>query len=620
MLRRRSLGGKIGIFCGSLILLAVILVSGLAYIYSSKILVNQAEDMLITSATQASDLLELQLQAELEALAGIAERWEIKTMNWQVQKNVLVPETERLQNFISLGISDKNGFVQYHDGQTANLGDRDYIQKALAGEPAISDILVSRVTNELVMMYAIPIKDSSGVLGALVARKPGTALSDMIAGLGFGQSGWAYVFGTDGRVFAYQDEQLVLDQVSIFDETSPYYAVGREVEKLGRGKSGIIRYTLDDQLSIVGLSPVESTNWTIAVGAREDEVLAGVKQLGYALILIAVAVSVAGALLVTLIGRRLTRPLRDIEAIMGQVASGNLSGLLDVKSEDEVGKVSASINKSMENIRGVLQLVSEAVNTLARTSADMAAASEEVTASIEEVASTTNQFSSTLDQMHANAQVMSSTSQEVSDHAAAGEQALEAIVGQMHDLRVNTDELADKVNTVGASSKKIGEIVNTINDIAEQTNLLALNAAIEAARAGEHGRGFAVVADEVRKLAEQSAQATAEIAALVRQTQSDIEAAVKEMHEESAHVEQLLSTVRTSEEELHKILVAVNQMTSQIEELTQGLTEVNTGGHEIASATEEQAASIQEIASSAHDLTEMAEKLKQQTDFFTLDQ
>jgi methyl-accepting chemotaxis protein len=222
--------------------------------------------------------------------------------------------------------------------------------------------------------------------------------------------------------------------------------------------------------------------------------------------------------------------------------------------------------------------------------------------------------------MHANAQVMSSTSQEVSDHAAAGEQALEAIVGQMHDLRVNTDDLADKVNTVGASSKKIGEIVNTINDIAEQTNLLALNAAIEAARAGEHGRGFAVVADEVRKLAEQSAQATAEIAALVRQTQSDIEAAVKEMHEESAHVEQLLSTVRTSEEELHKILVAVNQMTSQIEELTQGLTEVNTGGHEIASATEEQAASIQEIASSAHDLTEMAEKLKQQTDFFTLDQ
>jgi len=621
MFKSRSMGAKIGIFCGGLVLVIAALVSGLAYIYSSNIMIEHTEGIVMSSAAEASDYLERQIQQELEMLTGIASRVEIRAVaNWRIREEVLISETARLQNFASLGIMELDGYTRFHDGSEADFGWEDFALRALNGEVVVSDPFVFPITNELIMMYAVPIYEGNRIIGVLVGKKEGTALSDMISGLGYGENGYAYVFNQEGRILAHPDVSYVRGQTNIFDEESTVHQIGLAVEKLGLGHRGVIRYVLeDDATRLVGLAPMEYTGWTIGVSAMEDEVLASVRELATVIIGIAVVVAGVGALLVALIGTRIARPLKDIQSVMAAVANGDLTQTVAVKSGDEVGQAAESINKSMENIRGVLQVVTDAINRLAGTSADMAAASEEVSASIEEVASTTNQFSATLDRMHNNARLMNDISREVSEHASAGEQSLEAIVEQMHELRKNTNELADKVNTVGASSKKIGEIVNTINNIAEQTNLLALNAAIEAARAGEHGRGFAVVADEVRKLAEQSAQATAEIAALVRQTQVDIDAAVREMHDESVHVDQLLVTVRESANQLHKILDAVNEITDQIEELTKGLTEVNASGHEIASATEEQAASIQHIATSAHELTEMAERLRQQTDFFTLD-
>lgn len=202
--------------------------------------------------------------------------------------------------------------------------------------------------------------------------------------------------------------------------------------------------------------------------------------------------------------------------------------------------------------------------------------------------------------------------------ATEGSQVITGIVSQMETLNNMTHSLAGDITGLGSLSDEIGNIVHAISAIAEQTNLLALNAAIEAARAGEHGRGFAVVADEVRKLAEQSATATKDIELLIGQIQNRISAIVSSMSEGSTQAEMALQSVHQGTATLQNILGSVEQINRQVESFTAGLAQVNSSGHDIASATEEQAASMQEVANSAQDLMDMGMKLQELVQHFKL--
>lgn len=248
----------------------------------------------------------------------------------------------------------------------------------------------------------------------------------------------------------------------------------------------------------------------------------------------------------------------------------------------------------------------------------MAAAAEEVSASIEEVASTANQFSSVLEGANTTVERVSATVLQVSDQANDGQQAIVEIIKQVSLLRDDTRRLAGEVASLNSLSEEVGKIVSTINAIADQTNLLALNAAIEAARAGEHGRGFAVVADEVRKLAEQSAQASNEIGKIIGRIQEGITVVVGEMEQGAESANDTLGNVSAGGELINKIMQSIENVAEEIKVITNSINEINIGGHEIASATEEQAASIQQVASSAQDLTELGAKLKELVGYFEL--
>ncbi len=274
---------------------------------------------------------------------------------------------------------------------------------------------------------------------------------------------------------------------------------------------------------------------------------------------------------------------------------------------------------TVENLRQAIGLVADATNELAGTSQQMAAASEEVSASIEEVASTTNQFSSALDMMNESAQSMGEKADNISKQALQGEDAIEDIVKQMNGLRDDTQHMSDDVTKLGTLSNEVGKIVDVISAIADQTNLLALNAAIEAARAGEHGRGFAVVADEVRKLAEQSSAATSEITSLINQIQGGISSTVSGMDHSTNQATHAMDSVDKSGQILRSILRAVEGIVGQVQEISAVIEQTNSGGHEIASATEEQAASIQQVSNSAQDLTDMGAKLQELVRHFKLE-
>jgi methyl-accepting chemotaxis protein len=350
----------------------------------------------------------------------------------------------------------------------------------------------------------------------------------------------------------------------------------------------------------------------------EADVMGDVRDLRIFFALAASACLVVGVLGAVLLARQIAQPLQRVQDVIEAASLGDLTLSAEVSSKDEIGSVAQAVNRTMNNMKEMLGLITSSTANLVQTSERLAATAQEVSASVEEVASTTNAFSATLDTMNRSAQEVNEAVHGVSRQAASGTEAIANMVRQMQTLRGNTQSLARDVADLGALSGEIGNIVNTIGAIAEQTNLLALNAAIEAARAGEHGRGFAVVAEEVRKLAEEASAATKSIEQLIRQIQSGIAAIVRGMNDGSTQAETALENVNQSSEILGSILRAVEEIQREVKAFTGGLDQINSGGHEIASATEEQAASMQEVANSAQVLQTMGARLKELVEQFKI--
>lgn len=615
---RKGIALRIGAFVGVLVLIISAGLGILAYYRGSSAVIKQVEQALIMQAEEAVEYLETRFQVQLTALQAIAARPEISSMDWTVQRPVLQSEVDRVGLYLALGVVDLTGQARYTDGTTANLSDRDYVLRALAGKPAISDLLVSRVDNSLVLMYAVPIADNGKIVGALIGRRDGTALTEITDRLGFGERGWAIILNSDGTLFAHPNRQYVLDQRNLFTDQANLAEAGAAIKELGVGNTGVVRYNLDGTRRIVGFAPAKSTGWMIGVGAMEADVMGDVRDLRIFFALAASACLVVGVLGAVLLARQIAQPLQRVQDVIEAASLGDLTLSAEVSSKDEIGSVAQAVNRTMNSMKEMLGLITSSTANLVQTSERLAATAQEVSASVEEVASTTNAFSATLDTMNRSAQEVNEAVHGVSRQAASGTEAIANIVRQMQTLRGNTQSLARDVADLGALSGEIGNIVNTIGAIAEQTNLLALNAAIEAARAGEHGRGFAVVAEEVRKLAEEASAATKSIEQLIRQIQSGIAAIVRGMNDSSTQAETALENVNQSSEILGSILRAVEEIQREVKAFTGGLDQINSGGHEIASATEEQAASMQEVANSAQVLQTMGARLKELVEQFKI--
>lgn len=619
MFWRKSIAGKIASIAALMVVLLSAGLGYMAYRNGSKAVVAEVEKALMIQAEESGKYLFSVVSMPLRILESIASRSEMKWMDWGTQRLTLRQELERLDMFETVGVVYPDGTARYPNSDVAQLGDRDYVMQAFSGISNVSDPLVSRITGTQVLMFAVPIKNNEDVVGVLIGRSDAAMLSELTAGLGFGDRGWSFIFGGDGTIYAHPDSEAVAGGANIFASDGEYYPFGKEFESIVDTRQGIIRYQLADRAQrIVGVAPIGSTSWNLVVGAMEEDVLANVRQLGYLLFFSSVAIVVAAVGVFVFIGKRIAIPIKRVQQGMESLAKGDLTSIVEVATKDEVGILAGAVRTTIVNLRDSISDVITATRSLTNTGEEIAATAQEVSASVEEVASTTNEFSSRLDRMNRNTQSMADSVRKVADQADVGGQAVGAIVKQISELGEETDGLAKEVAGLGKLSGEIGQIVNVITGIAEQTNLLALNAAIEAARAGEHGRGFAVVADEVRTLAEQSAKATADITSLIQQIQKGIDSAVSGMQLGATKMQASLVSVNESGEALREILTSVTGVVTQVEEITSGLGEVNMAGHEIASATEEQAASIAELANVSQELMRMSHHLKENMDRFKL--
>ena len=310
------------------------------------------------------------------------------------------------------------------------------------------------------------------------------------------------------------------------------------------------------------------------------------------------------------IAQSIARPLGKLVAVVAKVAEGDLREKSDIDTKDEVGVLSESINRMVDQLRVV-------VGDIAESAQSVAAATEQISASTEEIASgSTSQAQSAsmiaelfkelsvaINTVAISAEEAAELANDTMKTAGRGDKVVKASIEAMQGVNLTMSRLEE-------DSNKIGDIIEVIDDIAEQTNLLALNAAIEAARAGEQGRGFAVVADEVRKLAERSSEATKEITSIIKvmqeNTKQSVAAVVESMKQSTQTGEAfngIIQMVSNSTGKVGEIAAACEQETAQASEVMQSV-------ESIAAASEEAAAASEETANTCQSLSQMADKLQ----------
>jgi methyl-accepting chemotaxis protein len=542
-------------------------------------------------------------------------------------------------------------------GQLSNSNLAEAYNKGL-DDVTLVDYKHYQPSNSPATFVSAPITDNGEVIGVVALQISDEAINDIMGETtGMGESGETYLVGPDMLMRSdsrFSNEKDILNREVNTAAVNSALAgqEGTEIIKDYRGVNVLSSY---DKLDIDGL------DWAILAEIDENEAFAEVAAMTRNTYIQIAIIALLVIIIAYFFSKKITNPILKAVAMAKEIANGNLSvEKIKIKSKDEIGDLADALNDMLDSLKNIIQKVMNIAENLSASSEELSASGEEVATaaqqvgeSIQQVASgaeeqsaqveeTTSKINELIDQI-SDVEKMSTEMDEQADNVMGnindGNQSLNNSIEQIENVKGNANEVAATINNLGDLSNEIGEIVELINDIAAQTNLLALNAAIEAARAGEAGRGFSVVADEIRQLAEESEGATNKIGGLVKEIQNGVGNAVNKMDESGTVVNNSVSAIETTGDAFEKINSAALRLRELIENINQQSGKVSTNSkeveatvqeiarvseeaasnsEEVAAASEEQSAATEEIVSAAEDLANMANNLTDAVNKFRL--
>jgi len=555
----------------------------------------------------------------------------------------------------ALYVTDRTNKVLARSHNPGKFGDDKsnvaVFDKALkTGQPA-KDWAIGKTGIEV--LGAMPIKKDGQVIGVIAVGQH--ANQDMVEAINRVAPGEISLYWNDTAVATNSGEVKIGEKIE-----------NKEIIDLVLGKGETftgIREEEDENKNVAYL-PLKDMNSAVIGMVRlekdREELVRDQQSIRNYLLLIGLIMAVIGALVGITFARRITGPLQEITAAGEAIAQGNLKIKINTRSgNDEIGILSRSFAQMVRTLNDLISKVSRSADNVATTSRELttnaqntaavsktvrealntlSCSNEEQAASVKQTAGIVEQLTMAIDQIAAGAQeqaqnvnngsfkvgqmaqriedVAASTddvanaAKQASEAALKGGQVVEQTIAGMKRIKSTVMESGERIKQLGEQSKAIGEIIQVIDDIAEQTNLLALNAAIEAARAGEHGKGFAVVADEVRKLAERSGKATKEIAELIITIQKGTQNAVSAMEIGITEVEKGSEFANDAGQALKEILTTVNRANEQVQNISLAIqaisadsTEVVAAIDNVASITEENTAATEEMAAGSSEVS-----------------
>lgn len=464
----------------------------------------------------------------------------------------------------------------------------------------------------------------------------------MLDNIAFGDGGYVFAYDYDGTAVSSRTNKAVVG-TNLMDkqDVDGVYFI-KELIDAAKNGGGFVKYTWkkppanNDAPKLSYAAGIDQINLMIGAGFYIDDIDETVAEIERAasdrikrtaifiliLSIVVVGISVGATLYFV---SKITKGIVVAAEVLREISSGegDLTKKLPVTSKDEVGQLSQYFNLFIEKLKDIVVTVQANAHSVASGSTELAAATEELSVTMGDQSSQVTGVASATEEMSASSSLIMDNldssvqlAEETSRNTLDGSKMLQKAVGEIQQIKTRVDELGTTIKNLADSSQEINAILNVISDIADQTNLLALNAAIEAARAGEHGRGFAVVADEVRKLAERTQSATGEINTIISNLQKESSRASEDMGTALTQVDSGVKTMMTTATFFDKIVGSVNQMTemngvigSSIKEQVQAIENINDNTQTISAGIEESSNALAEISKTVSDLERQSEEL-----------
>ena len=615
MKKRFSLRYKLILIFGLLIALASAIEGLLAVQTARRAVLEKIETHLIDKASDTATIIDGRITAFWQFLEGIARMPFLRDSNisYMEKMQMLAQEAKFNTAVRALYITDEKGVIQFLDGTTPSCAHEQWFidgmqGKRFCGEPYIDE----RTGNSFVADIAVPVyNDAQQVIGVLIADMDGLWYAKQIKDIVVGQTGYCYILDVTGVTIAHKNFDAVKNKLNMIEKSktdTSLVSLGLFAQHaIDTDKSEVGTYLYNGIKNIASYTKMKSTDWTVIITAPYNEFMDTVNALQLSMLIIGIVILVVSLVTVYLVARTMVKPIQNAVSALRDIAQGegDLTVRLPVHGNDEVTDLSEYFNETIKKIGASIQQVGVNSNTMEEIGNELAsnmtetasavnqisanidgvkqqaltqaASVTETAATIEEIVRTIKQLNTSIEAQAASvAQSSSSVEEMVANIASIGQtlgktddviKSLTTATGDGKATLVTSNTVTQKI---AEESGSLMEASNVIQHIASQTNLLAMNAAIEAAHAGEAGKGFAVVADEIRKLAEESSMQGKTITTTLKAL--------------SGEIETLSTSSKTVEEKFNTIFSLAEQVKEMSAMLTKSMREQENGSKEVLTA------------------------------------